>query len=80
MAEWKRLQLVHKDKECKEGGSMRDCQCIDRIKFMLHHYANWVKIRTTKQMHQNGVKCFFSIFFMICVGFEFVNNDYFNLY
>ena len=54
ISEWKRIEKQYKDRECKQGGSMRDCRCIERIKFMLTHYANWVKIRTTK-IHQNGV-------------------------
>ena len=64
LSEWKRIKTAHKDRVCKEGGSMRDCPSIERTKFMLHHYANWVKIRTTKQMHQNGV-WFYCVFFCL---------------
>jgi len=27
---------------------MKDCQCVARVRFLLHHYSNWVKLRTTK--------------------------------
>eukprot|EP01083_Nonionella_stella_P260980 889223_1 len=45
--EWKQITITH-NIECKDGESMRHCQSIERIKFILKYYSKWVKIRTTK--------------------------------
>jgi len=56
ISEWKAMNMSHENgMQCQQGRSMRHCGCIDRIKFVLHHYANWVRIRTTKSVdHGNG--------------------------